>query len=229
MKISSLLNKDWHYDDSPHHWSGVIDPSDLVNWSEVEYCLNHPEHFDIKFIDRYTNHFIDYPRYQRAWIGQRTAEVQQLMDIYREGHTCIIEKFEYINNSKFTILDDLENVFNIHASMHVYCGLANQRSFNIHEDYANNLIIQVEGETHWKVYNNRASNLISQLDFREKVDETKLDVAIDVILKPGDIIYIPARCYHLAQPQDKRLSLSIPMQHLVNLKKVDRNYYALPT
>ena len=58
---------------------------------------------------------------------------------------------------------------------------------------------------------------------------TKLDVAIDVILKPGDIIYIPARCYHQAQPQDKRLSLSIPMQHLVNLKKVDRKYYAIPT
>ena len=110
--------------------------------------------------------------------------------------------------------------------MHVFCGLGDTRSFNIHEDYANNLIIQVEGETHWTVYKNRASNLVEQL---EDVDPSKLEVAVDVNMKPGDIIYIPARTYHRAHPKAKRLSLSIPMQHLCSLNKVDRNYYALPS
>lgn len=94
----------------------------------------------------------------------------------------------------------------------------------------------MEGETHWQVFNNRASNLVEQLDYTsvandlgQGVDESKLDVAIDAVLTPGDIIYIPARCYHRAQPSTKRLSLSIPMQHLCNLNKVDRNYYALPS
>ena len=236
MKISSLLTKDWHYDDAPHHWKGALDPTGLVTWKDIEYCLNNPNQFDIKFINRFVNQFIDYPKHERAWDPNPQPEVGQLMDIFAEGHTCIIEKFEYFNQSKRDILFDLEERFNVHASMHVFCGIGDTRSFNIHEDYANNIIIQVEGETHWQVFNNRASNLVEQLDYTsvandlgQGVDESKLDVAIDAVLTPGDIIYIPARCYHRAQPSTKRLSLSIPMQHLCNLNKVDRNYYALPS
>ena len=236
MKISSSLNKDWHYDDAPHYWESAIDPTGLVTWKDIEYCLNNPNQFDIKFINKFVNQFIDYPKHERAWDPHAQPEVRQLMDIFAEGHTCIIEKFEYINHSKKEILKDLEETFNIHASMHVFCGLGDTRSFNIHEDYANNLIIQVEGETHWTVYKNRASNLVEQLDYSanandlsQGVDPSKLEVAVDVNMKPGDIIYIPARTYHRAQPKAKRLSLSIPMQHLCSLNKVDRNYYALPS
>ena len=46
-------------------------------------------------------------------------------------------------------------------------------------------------------------------------------------MQPGDILYIPARTYHRA-PKAKRLSLSIPLQHLCSAQPVDRNYYALP-
>ena len=53
--------------------------------------------------------------------------------------------------------------------------------------------------------------------------------AIDTMLTPGDMIYIPARCYHQAQPNGKRLSVSIPMQHMLpHLKPFDRTYHALP-
>ena len=108
MKISSLLTKDWHYDDAPHHWKGVLDPTGLVTWKDIEYCLNNPNQFDIKFINRFVNQFIDYPKHERAWDPNPQPEVGQLMDIFAEGHTCIIEKFEYINQSKRDILFDLE-------------------------------------------------------------------------------------------------------------------------
>ena len=235
MKISSLLTKDWHYDDAPHHWKGALDPTGLVTWKDIEYCLNNPNQFDIKFINRFVNQFIDYPKHERAWDPNPQPEVGQLMDIFAEGHTCIIEKFEYINQSKRDILFDLEERFNVHASMHVFCGIGDTRSFNIHEDYANNLIIQVEGETHWEVYENRASHLIPQLDYTsvadnlgQGVDPSKLTIAIDHVMQPGDILYIPARTYHRAFPKAKRLSLSIPLQHLCSAQPVDRNYYDLP-
>ena len=93
--------------------------------------------------------------------------------------------------------------------------------------------MQIEGETQWTVYKNRCSNIIgpSELTSQNVLDEmiAQMEPAIDTMLTPGDIIYIPARCYHQAKPSGKRLSVSIPMQHMLpHLKPVDRKYYALP-
>ena len=233
--IETLKTKDWEYDDTPHLFKSGVDPHGLVTWKDIEYCLNNPNQFNIKFINKHINQFIEYPKFKRAWDAHDQPEVRELMNIFADGHTCIIEKFEYIHHSKQYILKQIEDIFNVQASMHIFCGLGDTRSFNIHEDYANNLIIQVEGETHWEVYENRASHLIPQLDYTsvandlgQGVDPSKLTIAIDHVMQPGDILYIPARTYHREFPKAKRLSLSIPLQHLCSAQPVDRNYYDLP-
>ena len=47
---------------------------------------------------------------------------------------------------------------------------------------------------------------------------------IDVILNPGDILYIPKMMYHKADPFEKRVSISIPC---VPGTPMDRNYFEL--
>ena len=228
MMISSLLkSRDWTINDQPEYFPGICDnPQDYVTWSDVEWCLNNPQFYDIKFINRNTNNFIEYPKYPRFW-SEDHADPVDMMNIFAEGHTCIIEKFEWIDRKRQDILKELEEYFpKIVGSFHIYAGIGECKSFKVHEDYANNFILQVEGETHWKVYNNRCSNLLA---YNLNVNEDDLDCAIDVIMKPGDVLYIPVRHYHWAQPSEKRLSCSIPMQHLLPYKKtVDRKYYALP-
>ena len=165
------LDKDWAIDDSPQYWEGIIDdPSYYATWKDVEYCINNPQFFDLQFIDRISNVYIEYPIHERCW--------------------------------------------------------SRPKSFKVHEDCANNFIIQVEGQTHWRVYNNRCSNIVGKrFDYPE---HDFLDCAIDVIMSPGDMLYIPARCYHQAQPHEKRLSVSIPMQHMYpHLKPMDRHYYEI--
>ena len=49
-----------------------------------------------------------------------------------------------------------------------------------------------------------------------------------ILIKPGDMLYIPARSYHHAEPDSKRLSVSIPLEHnAVDIKPTDRAYYKL--
>ena len=58
---------------------------------------------------------------------------------------------------------------------------------------------------------------------------SQMEPAVDTMLTPGDMLYIPARCYHQAKPSGKRLSVSIPMQHMIpHIKPIDRKYYELP-
>ena len=117
-------------------------------------------------------------------------------------------------------------------AFHIYAGYKGCSSFRVHEDTANNFIIQIEGSTHWTVYKNRCSNIIKPQEMRS-VEEfndlvSQMEPAVDTMLTPGDMLYIPARCYHQAQPDGKRLSVSIPMVTLPHLKPLDRTHYALP-
>jgi len=222
------LNKDWSTDDAPQYWQGVIDdPSLFATYKDLEYCLNNPQFFDIQFIDRISGTYVQLPEFERCW-SRPHVEQKDLVDCWNHGHNLVINNFDQIDSKRQEICQNVEETFpQIRASMHIYAGARDCKSFKIHEDHANNFILQVDGETHWRVYNNRASNLVKELpDWNLKHED--LDCKIDVILKPGDLLYIPARCYHQALPESKRLSVSIPMQHgYPHLKPRDRRLYEI--
>ena len=241
--ISSLLtkltkSKQWNTDDSPQLWEGIIDdPSIFCNWKDVEHCLNNPWFYDMKFIERNTNDILNYPRWRRIWSDPPCCEQEIFMDMFTDGHTLIINNAEFISRKNQEILGEIERYFpRVLAAMHIYTNWLPSTSFRIHEDLAQNFILQVDGNTHWTVYNNRSSQLMGQEKYCP-IPPEDMDVAIDTVLTPGDMLYIPARCWHYAQPTEKRLSLSIPMQDLIipisdeempHIKKIDRNYYELP-
>ena len=226
--ILQSLDKDWSTDDAPQYWQGVIDdPSYYATYKDLEYCLNNPQFFDIQFIDRISGTYVQLPEFERCW-SRPHVEQKDLVDCWNHGHNLVINNFDQIDSKRQEICQNVEETFpQIRASMHIYAGTRDCRSFKIHEDYANNFILQVDGETHWRVYNNRASNLVKELpDWNLQHED--LDCRIDVILKPGDLLYIPARCYHHAQPESKRLSVSIPMQHgYPHLRPRDRRLYEI--
>ena len=250
MICSTLLtklhsSKKWLIDDEPHLWEGVVDnPHDYATWDDVEHCLNNPHFYDISFIDKDEVKFVDIMQYDRCW-SRSTSDVKDIMEAWNYGHNLIINNFDQGFRKKQEMLGEWEKYFDGKAAFHIYAGLEKCNSFRVHEDTANNFIMQVEGETHWQVYRNRCSNLVKkqlqpkdQFDFdattldayqgQDDSDVSNMEVVIDHILKPGDIIYIPARCYHQAQPSGKRLSVSIPLQHMLpHLKPMDRKYYAL--
>ncbi len=226
--ILQSLDKDWSTDDAPQYWQGVIDdPSYYATYKDLEYCLNNPQFFDIQFIDRISGTYVQLPEFERCW-SRPHVEQKDLVDCWNHGHNLVINNFDQIDSKRQEICQNVEETFpQIRASMHIYAGARDCKSFKIHEDYANNFILQVDGETHWRVYNNRASNLVKELpDWNLQHED--LDCRIDVILKPGDLLYIPARCYHQALPESKRLSVSIPMQHgYPHLRPRDRRLYEI--
>lgn len=245
--ISSLLtklysSKNWVIDDEPHLWEGIVDKDLLpkfATWDDIEYCLNNPQFYSITFINKDIIQFLDIKQYERCW-SSPCAEVSDLMRAWEEGHNLIINNFDQGFPKKQALIGEFEKYFDGKTSFHIYAGLKKCNSFRVHEDTANNFIMQIEGETHWKVYNNRCSNLVKkQPQLKEDFDfdattldgaefETDMKCVIDHVLKPGDMLYIPARCYHQAQPDGKRLSVSIPMQHMLpHLKPIDRKWYDL--
>jgi len=229
--ISSLiprLNKNWYIDDTAQVFKGVIDdPSEFATWKDVEYCMNNPQFYNIQFINKDRGDIINVQKYPRVWRHDH-ADVPELMDIFKAGHCMIINNFDSGLPKQQEILGHFEKHFTAKMAMHLYAGLEGCRSFNIHEDTASNFIIQVEGETQWTVYKNKCSNIIDSTSSIQDMIPF-LEKQVSTLLVPGDILYIPARCYHQAHPHGKRLSVSIPMQHMIpHIKSIDRKYYELP-
>jgi hypothetical protein len=227
-----LLNKvNFDYDDQAAYFPGVIkDLEKFLTWNDVEDCANRPELWDFEIIDE-TSNKVSTPASIKTWVNKEVQDKRFLVNSINKGYTAIITNYGFRNQYTNELLNTFENIFDIHAAIHVYCGLAGSKSFSIHDDYPCNFIIQVEGETPWTVYKNRISYMYQTGRMNNKLKDDMLEVAVDVVLKPGDMLYIPSRAYHVAKPQGPRLSMSIPCWNKLKTDNpnlsVDRNYYRI--
>jgi ribosomal protein L16 Arg81 hydroxylase len=219
-------------DDKPHFFKQLVkNPEEYLTWSDVESCLNNPYLYQFEMIDQY-NTKIDIPQHKKAWIWDREIQDKRfLFDKFHQGHGLVIMNYGFHSQRTMELLKVFETLYQVNSAIHVYCGLQNSKSFTIHDDYPCNFIIQVEGRTRWKIFNNRISYMYRTGTMNGRLREEDLEVAIDVTLEPGDGLYIPSRMYHCAYPEGKRLSMSIPCWNRFPndppTNAVDRNFYRI--
>jgi ribosomal protein L16 Arg81 hydroxylase len=233
-----LSETDLLKNDNPHFFKSFISNfNSIASWADIESCLNRPEIFNFELIDKDSNMKIDIPQANKTWVWDHPVQDKGfLFDKINHGHGLVIMNYASYSETTNKLVQTFEKLFDVNAALHVYCGLEGAGSFPIHDDYPVNFIIQIEGKTRWKVFHNRISNLyqIGTLNSRrydKQIDETDLEVALDVELEPGDALYIPSRCYHVAYPTAKRISVSIPCwikypSDPLN-KSSDRNWYSI--
>lgn len=223
LNESNLISNDRAY-----YFPKLIEnPEEFLTWNDVELCLNNPAFYEFEMID-HNSHKVDINRYVKAWIQEKKVQDScQLINHVNHGHTLIIMNYGFHNRKTQELLNVFEHIFDIDAAIHVYGGLKGSKSFNIHDDYPCNFIIQVEGSVQWKIFKNRISSLYKTGTQQHTLKEELLDVDVDVVLNPGDALYIPSRAYHCAYPTEKRLSMSIPCWPKLpgSNQSIDRNYY----
>ena len=210
------------------HFSNLLDnPSQLLSWDKVEDCINNTVFYEFEIIDGGEKAYIS--RQERAWVSNK--EVQSSKEIARyisDGKTFIITNYGYHSRETQELLKVFESEFDVDCAMHAYGGIKGSKSFNIHNDFPPVFVFQIDGQTNWKVFKNRVSDLYLPSSYgQETISDEDLELDLEVLLKPGDALYIPSRCYHCASPDGRRLSISIPCwTKALNLNRsADRYYY----
>jgi hypothetical protein len=228
-----LLNEtNLFYEDKPHYFKQLLpEASEVVTWEDVESCINKPELYTFEMIGK-DNLKIEIPVHKKSWVfGRQVQDKGFMFDRINNGFGFVIMDYAFHSPKTMKLLETLENIYMINAAIHVYGGLEDSKSFWIHEDYPSNFIIQAQGKTRWKVFNNRISSMYRTGTMNHKLKEEELDLAFDVVLEPGDAIYIPSRAYHIAEPIGKRLSMSIPCWTKLPTddprESSDRNWYRI--
>ncbi len=63
-------------------------------------------------------------------------------------------------------------------------------------------IVQLEGEKHWKVWDERHQPLLLEGESASGAVRPDINPAIDTVLRAGDVLYIPRGCWHGAETRD---------------------------
>ena len=148
MTISSLLTKiasgkNWFIDDTPQIWRGIVDdPHQFATWEDVEYCINNPQFYDIKFIHKEHLEWVDIQKHPRCW-SRDSEDVNELIEVWKDGHNLVINNFDSGNRYKQELLQSFEKVFKGRMALHIYAAYTGSSSFRVHQDTANNFILQI--------------------------------------------------------------------------------------
>lgn len=82
----------------------------------------------------------------------------------------------------------------------VYCSFQGVRAFGTHFDNHDVFVIQTEGEKVWTLYENRALNPVDPpedtAETRRWFEQTRGRVLQEIVMRPGDVLYLPRGWYH---------------------------------
>ena len=186
----------------------------LFTWSELEYLLNIRPLMNTERVIIYdeVRSRIDKHLWKNSpWTIDTDCYPSSLLNEYINKYVCIFEDMSKCSFNINKVANFLEKKFNRPVDAHVYvCRNVNAtHPFGIHTDKVDNLIVQCEGKTNFKVWD-IGGNLIQ-----------------NHVMIPGDAIFIPKSFPHEAITITPRMSVSFPLHTDTTTTFEDRTWIKL--
>jgi hypothetical protein len=177
----------------------------IITFHEIWYFIEttHVDDHVVELIHPKTGEKISSDVYiiQTPW--EKRYDMNVLRSLWEECYTFIVQGSCVTPNVR-QLIEEVEFDHNVDAQSHLYMGKYGSRSFSIHADKPDNLIVQCIGKSKVIVYNECS-------DSAGIFPNANVTIKEQMILEPGNSVYIPSLQYHLFEPLTDRLSISIPM------------------
>jgi len=177
----------------------------LFTWQELENLLNLRP-----FVNDDRCKMINQKKYTwelQSWLTDVNTYPPSLLDAEIRQNHCYLQDASRANKKINAVCEQLESIFpRGSADAHIYFNISENDSsgFGIHWDGSHNLIVQMEGETQFQIWDdNIIGDRIVQFLNEEPI--------IDVVLQSGDAVFVPMNTYHRATSKTKRFSISFPI------------------
>jgi hypothetical protein len=184
--------------------------ANIFSWTELECLLNLRP-----FVNHKRFHIVNdknYTWHNPGWSSDNGYPPSLIQEEIKH-YVCYLSDCSKVNKSINDLCKLIEDQTGSEVDAHVYFSFSYQDQDiekYIHKDKSNNLIIQIDGETSFKVWDKERTNLL-----------------YDIVMRPGDVLYIPAGYWHGALSLSRRLSISIPVSpYQVELRE-DRHWIQL--
>ena len=181
----------------------------LFSWKELEYLINIRPLMSASRV----NILGDEPglKWQNTeWTKDYSCLPPSLLREVLDNYIVFISDMSRSTKNINDFAKMLEKEYGFQADAHIYICMNTsiKHHFGTQFDYNDNVIVQCEGETNWKVWDE-----VTDTRQQRYVMDIKDDPIIDVNMKPGDTIWIPKNYPHRATSNTVRLSVSFPLAH----------------
>lgn len=129
-------------------------------------------------------------------------------DHYRRGATIVLNQAHQFDPALSRLCRGLEHIFSSHVQTNIYLTPPNAQGFRTHYDNHDVLVIQVEGEKVWRLYEMPIAIPFRGEGFQLGQHEPGA-LRQEFVLKPGDCAYVPRGLMHDAQTSGGKASLHI--------------------
>jgi hypothetical protein len=200
----------------------------IIEWRDLENYLNNPYSYlnNVEFISDSGSKILPSKAFY-PYCGEPRYLVSQVFEMINKDYSFILLNMNRFSEKLNQLSAEIENNLKptVDLDFHLYCGLGNQsQSFYAHSDVSHNIIMQVDGECDWKVYNCLFDGSI----MLSESGEVDLELVIDETLSPGDAIYIPQGVLHKCLPKSKRISISSCWQVLSDYDRISERAKTTP-
>ena len=205
--------------------------SDLLSWNEMANIINNRPLMNEKRVKLLGNT----RRYE--WLCTKWTKdpncfppslIKKLLDDIMIYFVDMSRATEKINDFAKHIEDDYGKQTDAH--IYVCRNLEIKHHFGVHYDFNHNLIVQCEGKTNFKVWDEvkDVDRNLKGIGINTRL-EMEVEPIMDVDMESGDAIWIPKHFPHLATSLTPRLSVSFPLSEYsdTNLIREDRTWITL--
>jgi ribosomal protein L16 Arg81 hydroxylase len=181
----------------------------LFSWKELETIVN------IKpLMNRERVHVLDSPLVSWRnddWTVDPNTYPSSLLRSLMDNHICYFIEMSRCSEKINDFAHKIELQYGSSVDAHIYMCRNSSiiHPFGIHYDYSNNIIVQCEGTTNFKVWDTIINETKESERANLKMSKTPF---LDIEMVPGDAIFIPEYVPHLAESKTPRLSVSFPFR-----------------
>ena len=117
----------------------------------------------------------------------------------RKGASLVLNDLIYFSNEIEKLASDLQTITNGRCQANLYFSMQSHQAFAPHFDTHDVFALHCEGEKIWNIYENFEKDPINHPIYKQELNdktENPGKVTDQVLLKPGDLLYLPRGQFH---------------------------------
>ncbi|MEV6494567.1 cupin domain-containing protein [Actinoplanes sp. NPDC051633] len=142
-----------------------------------------------------------------AEIGDQVAD-DKIMRLYADGATLVLQGLHRIWSPLIDFTRQLAGELRQPLQVNAYLTPPGSQGFSTHYDTHDVFVLQVDGTKRWRIHPPVLTDPLEKQAWGGRKDEVSAtadgDPALDVVLAPGDALYLPRGWLHSAEAQGER-------------------------
>jgi ribosomal protein L16 Arg81 hydroxylase len=175
--------------------------SGLLSWPALNAILEHHWRETFRFRLALQGRDLDAASY--ADLGGHTPRIRakDLIDHLRRGATLSFDAIDEVHEPLTRLAESFETFFRGGTKINIYAGWRALHGLDLHRDNQEIFILQLEGRKRWLLYGVSVDGV--DCGDLSRTSDPPSGAEFDQVLQPGDLLYIPRGCYHIAVPMNE--------------------------